>query len=354
MGQLWPVIVRHREWFQTLRWTPPGAAATAMTEGLSDGGNSIYAIAVLVLSGYALLLIWATYWIAKRAVLGKGERSRQKTVAEQVQTAAHTGWELPLISSDLAALIEKEARYAMRNAQLRMIALLPLILLAVRFMNTRRIGRTGGFSPDSVLRVNEFLYYGAGLMATGGVLYVFLVLAGITCNSFAFDGAGLRTLILSPVERHKVLAAKNLVIVFVCLIFSAALLMINQFIFHDLTFQSLLFVFLSFVIFAAIMSMAGNWFSIRFPKRMKFGKRLNVSGVAGLLLLPLIFLMALPPFGATLVGYLTHSLVLEYVTLASFAAFMLLIYFPVIRMQGRSLAKREREVLDSVSRELED
>ena len=352
MGQLWPVIMRHREWFTTLRWTPPGAIATAMSEGLAENGTGIYVLALLVLSAYAVLLICATYWIAKRAVLGQGERSRQKR-PEQTQIENHTGWELPIISPDLSALIEKEARYAMRNAQLRMIALMPLILLAVRFMNTRRFGRAGSFETDSAVHVHEFLYYGAGLMATGGILYVFLVLAGIACNSFAFDGGGLRTLILSPVDRHKVLMGKNLVIVLVCLVFSTALLVINELIFRDLTIDVLLFVFLSFLIFAAIMSMAGNWFSIRFPKRMKFGKRLNVSGLAGLLLLPLMFLMAIPSLAATLLGYLTHSLLLEYVTLASFAAFLLLLYFPVVKLQGRSLARREREVLDAVSRDLE-
>ncbi|PWT79974.1 MAG: hypothetical protein C5B44_06070 [Acidobacteria bacterium] len=353
MGQLWPVIVRHREWFQTLRWTPPGAVATAMSNGLVGDGNAIYVVSLFVLLLYAVLLIWGTYWIANRAALGKGEANRPKRTAEQTRNENYVGWELPIISADSSALIEKEARYAMRNAQLRMIALMPLILLAVRFMNTKRVARSGSFSPDSALRVHDFLYYGGGLMATGGILYVFLVLAGIACNAFAFDGGGLRTLILSPVARHKILMSKNAVIVFVCLLFSTALLIVNQLIFRDLTVQTLSFVFLSFLIFAAIMSIAGNWFSIFFPKRMKFGKRLNVSGVAGVLLLPLMLLMALPPVGATLLGYLTHSLLLEYVTLASFAAFLLLLYFPVVRLQGRWLARREREVLDAVSRDLE-
>jgi len=306
-----------------------------------------------VLTGYALFLIYATYWVAQRAVLGKGERQRRKPMKERPVSANYTAWKIPLASSDLSAVIEKEAHYALRNAQLRMIALMPLILLAVRFMNTRRMGRAGGLSPDTAVQVTDFLRYGEGLLATGGVLYVFLILAGIACNAFAFDGGGLRTLILSPVDRRKVLIGKNLVIVLVCLVFSTALLIINQLVFRDLKPETLLFVFLSFIIFAALMSMAGNWFSIRFPKRMKFGKRLNVSGVAGLLLLPMMFVMALPPLVATAVGYLSHSLLLEYVTLALFAAFSLLVYFPVVKMQGHSLERHEREVLEAVSKDLE-
>ena len=351
MGQLWPIIIRHSEWFQSLRWTPPGAAAVAMSEGLTETGAGSYAIALLVLLAYSLLLIYATYWVAQRAVLGKGERQGRRIARESVVNGNYAGWQLPLVSSDLSAVIEKEARYALRNAQLRMIALMPLILLAVRFMNTRRLGRTA-FSSDSV-HAADFLYYGRGLIASGGVLYVFLILAGIACNSFAFDGGGLRTLILSPLDRRKVLIGKNLVIVLVCLIFSSALLVINQLVFGDLEPTILLFVLLSFIIFAVTMSVVGNWFSVRFPKRMKFGKRLNVSGVAGLLLLPMMFLMAAPPLVATIIGYLSRSLLLEYVTLGLFALCALLVYFPVVRMQGRSLERHERDVLEAVSKELE-
>jgi hypothetical protein len=353
MGQLWPIVVRHAEWFRALRWTPPGAAAIAMSEGLAANGGSDYLIALLVLTGYGLVLIYATYWVAQRAVLGKGESKRRKTSPSPTVPENYAGWELPLVSHDLSAIIEKESHYAMRNAQLRMIALMPLILLAVRFMNTRRFGRSGGLSPDTSLRVNDFLHYGGALMATGGVLYVYLIMAGIACNAFAFDGGGMRTLILSPIERRKVLMGKNLVIVAVCFVFSTALLIINQLAFRDLTVTTVIFVVLSFIIFGAMMSIAGNWFSIRFPKRMKFGKRMNVSGMAGLLLLPMIILMALPPLAAVAAGYLSRSLFVEYVTLALLAALALLLYFPLVNFQGRSLERHEREILDAVSKDLE-
>jgi hypothetical protein len=110
---------------------------------------------------------------------------------------------------------------------------------------------------------------------------------------------------------------------------------------------------LSFIVFAVLISVTGNWFSIRFPKQMQFGKRMNVSGVAGLLLLPLLLLMALPPLAAIAIGYLTRSLLVEYVTLASFAAFALLVYFPIVRMQGDSLERHERTILETVSKDLE-
>ena len=128
-------------------------------------------------------------------------------------------------------------------------------------------------------------------MATGGVLYVFLILAGLSCNLFAFEEGGMRTLILSPVDRRKILLGKNIAVAVVALVFSISLLILNAIVFRDLTAGDLLFIVLSFVIFAAISSMIGNWLSIRFPKRMRFGKRMNVSGVAGLLLIPMIIVL---------------------------------------------------------------
>ena len=67
----------------------------------------------------------------------------------------------------------------------------------------------------------------------------------------------------------------------------------------------------------------------------------------------MILLMALPPLGAVAAGYLSRSLFVEYVTLALLAALALLLYFPLVNFQGRSLERHEREILDAVSKDLE-
>ena len=193
--------------------------------------------------------------------------------------------------------------------------------------------------------------FGQGLMVTAGVLYVFMILAGLACNQFAFEEGGMKTLILAPVERRKILIGKNIVVTVIALVFSAVLLIINEIAFRDLTPAALLFVTLSFFIFAVIQAVAGNWFSIQFPKRMKFGKRMNVSGVAGLLIIPIIIAMMLPPLGAVAVGYLTQSFPIEYATLALFAGFALALYFPIVASQGRLLERHEREILEVVGKE---
>ena len=74
------------------------------------------------------------------------------------------------------------------------------------------------------------------------MLYVFLILSGLFCNQFAFEHAGMRTFILSPLDRKNILIGKNMAISAVALIFSAGLLVINQLVFRDLTRGALLFV----------------------------------------------------------------------------------------------------------------
>ena len=158
----------------------------------------------------------------------------------------------------------------------------------------------------------------------------------------------MRTLILSPIDRRKILLGKNIAITLLALVFATILLTLNTIVFQDLDALKLLFIALSFVSFAALSSMMGNWLSIRFPKRMRFGKRLNVSGVAGLLLIPMVIVLGTPPVLATLIGLFTRSLLYEYAALFVFAVLAVGFYFLMLNFQGKSLAKREIGILETV------
>ena len=345
-GQIIPVLLRHAESISALRWTPPGAIAYALTHGLDPGNLLGYTAAVVGIGAYAALLIIITYWLSRRAVQGSGRRGRVRPVSTIRTDETYVGWQLPLTSPALSGVIEKELRYLLRNAQVRMMIVMPLILIVVRLMNRRwfdEVGATGGTLVTNSTR------YGEGLLATGGMLYVFLILAGLFCNQFAFEQGGMRAFILSPLERKTILMGKNIAVSTVALVFSIGLLAVNELMFRDLTLRALLFVALSFVIFTPLMSVMGNWLSVRFPKRMKFGKRLNVSGVAGLLLIPMILVLALPPLAATAAGYVAQSLLIQYVTLTVLAALAIGLYVVTIDSQGDLLQRRELEILEAIN-----
>ncbi len=346
-AQIAPMIFRHVAGNTVLRWTPPGAIAFALTEGLKPGQALWFILSITVLSAYTVVFIGLTYWLILRSLPGSGptkRRGRRKAVQETNE--GYKGLDLPLGPSELSAVVEKELRYASRNAQLRMMAVMPLILVALRLMNRRLFDPSA--SADSPFAA-ELFKYGEGLITSGGILYVFLILTGLSCNLFAFEHAGMRTLVLSPVDRRMILLGKNLAITFVSLILSAALLIINWLVFRDLTWGALLFGGLSFLIYAALISVIGNWLSIRFPKRMKIGTRMNVSGVVGLLLIPMIFLLGLPPLAAVAAGFVAQSLAAVYATLAILAVLSVGLYLLMIGAQGELLQQRELDLLSAVN-----
>ena len=341
-GQVAPMLFKYAESFRYFRWTPPGAATFLLTANAANDPFA-YALAFATLSTYSIGLIIATYWIARRAALGLERRQRQKLSATVSESdSGYAGWHLPIFSTDLSAIVEKEFRYVTRNAQVRMMALMPLLVIIIRLVNSQRFGDARPGVSDG------FLTYGSSLLLMGGMLYVFLILAGLSCNLFAFEEGGMRSFILAPVDRRKILLGKNLVLTFVAAVFAAALLILNAIIFRDITAGNLLFLVLTFFIFAAISSTIGNWLSIRFPKHMNYGKRLNVSGMAGLLLIPMVALLGMPPLVATLVGYLTESRFNEYLVLALFALSSVGLYALAINYHGKLLARREIEILEVV------
>jgi hypothetical protein len=344
-GQIAPVLFRHADSISALRWTPPGAIAYALTHGLRKGHLAGYTLALLTVSAYSLALIAITYWLSRREIVGGGRLRRSRVKLETPVTQTYTGWDIPLLPPALSAVVEKELRYLLRNAQVRMMTLMPLILIVVRMMNRRRFDRPGSGSVFP----SGFFRYGEGLMVTLGVLYVFLILAGLFCNEFAFEHAGMRTLVLSPVDRKTILLGKNIVVSTLAVIFSSVLLLTNELVFRDISVNAILFVALSFLIFAPLMSVMGNALSLRFPKRMKFGKRLHASGALGLLLIPMFLALALPPLAATAAGYIAQSLLVEYVTLAILAALAIGFYLVMINAQGGSLRQRELEILEAVN-----
>lgn len=341
VSQVAPILFKHAESFRSLRWTPPGAAAFLLMADVATDPFP-YAVAFVTLSAYAIALLIATFWVARRAALGLERRQKQKAVEQVTGNEGYSGWQIPFLPADLSAIVEKELRYALRNAQVRMMALMPLIVIVIRMVNRQRFGTVGrGLS-------NGFLTYGSSLLLIGGMVYVFLILAGMSSNLFAFEEGGMRTLILSPIDRRRILLGKNLVVTLIALIFSSALLILNFILFRDTTPENLLFLAMTFIIFATISSSIGNWLSIRFPKHMKYGKRLNVSGVAGLFLIPQVGLLMLAPVLATLIGYYTKSLWNEYSALAAFTLLAVGFYAMMINWQGKLLARREIEILDAV------
>jgi len=62
----------------------------------------------------------------------------------------------------------------------------------------------------------------------------------------------------------------------------------------------------------------------------------------------MVIVLATPPVTATLIGYFTHNFFYEYVALLGFALLSVGLYFLIINLHGRTLARREIDILDAV------
>ncbi|MDQ1591583.1 MAG: type transport system permease protein [Pyrinomonadaceae bacterium] len=345
-----------------LRLTPMGATAAALAGGAS-GVNSNYLLSLAVLLAYTLAATFATYKIAKRSLEGNGggggaRAARVEAGGDGNGAAAKAwGWRLPFGSEELSSVFEKELRYAARNAQLRTMAAMPIIMtLSFKLIGSRRGGgfpRGGGGHSGGAGAAASFFAavapYAEGTGAALSVLYVFLITSALSANLFGYEAGGMRAYVLAPVARRTILAGKNLAGFTVSLVFTVAVVAVNALLYRDLTPRALLFTSLCFVFFAAAAAVAGNWFSLRFPKRLQFGKRMNASGVAGLLLLPVFLLIAVAPAVAVLGGYAAQSLLVEYAILAAFAVAGVFVYLVSLRRQGQLLAERELDILEAVT-----
>jgi hypothetical protein len=332
-----------------LRWTPPGAMVLALTSGLRAGGTETYALALATLAAYACAATFLTYRVALRSLNSSGGANRSRAaLAARGRTPLKLGWQLPLVPVEVSTVFEKELRYAMRNAQLRTMMVMPVVMtVALRFAGSPRRTAFAGLPL-------AFAPYVEGARAALGVFYVFAITSAITTNCFGYDAAGMRALILAPVARRHILAGKNLAMLVAMSVAAALVTIANQLIYGDMSVRALCFAALGFLFYAGGFFAFGNFFSVRFPKRLQYGKRMKASGMAGLLLLPVFLCGVAVPALAVLCGWLTQSILVEYVILASFALVAVVAYFLLLGRQARALERRELDILEAVARRDED
>src|SRR5436305_7069188 len=109
------------------------------------------------------------------------------------------------------------------------------------------------------------------------------------------------------------LETKNASLTFFTLLIVTVGIFVVSLVFGDLTPPTLLFVALDFVTTAALYALYGNWLSMHFPARVRFGKRMNRSGVAGLLLFPFFLLLLVPPGVAIVAAHFAQTHAAQYV-----------------------------------------
>ncbi|HEV2378556.1 MAG TPA: hypothetical protein VG206_02025 [Terriglobia bacterium] len=248
---------------------PPGLAAYAV----QSGHNGAAAPALLGLGGllaFASGFGWLLGIRLRAQYRGENLSEAQREQAGRETTSVHRSWQLAGLSPVLAALVEKDLRYLLRNTAQYLNLAVPLILVFV-------FGLNGG------TRARRSILGGAAFFPIS-VGYCLLVLSNLVYNSLGYDGAGVAMLFAAPVRFRDVLLSKNLLH---GLLISIEILLVSILVSVltgppppltvVLTLAGALFVIL-------LNFAAGNLLSLYFPRRLQFGtmRRQNQSGVAAL------------------------------------------------------------------------
>ncbi|HVM48155.1 MAG TPA: hypothetical protein VMU04_09010 [Candidatus Acidoferrum sp.] len=261
---------------------------------------------------------------------------------------------LPWLPDDASALTLATFRSLTRTPELKMAFVMPVVLGGLMvFARTKHFQQPPAWLPQAW----------KGFMASGAAMLAALSIGPMMSNVFGLDRNGFRALVLLPVQRRYVLLAKNLAFAPFAALAAAVLLTAVKFMFGlpwDIFLAALFKAGGAFLIFGLL----GNLASILTPYRLATGTLqarkpkaiVFLSLFAGMLCLPFIALpMILPAIlqlvcsTFDLVPWLPVDLAATLVLAAAAAG----IYWLVLPLQGRLLARREQKILQEVTEETE-
>ncbi len=264
-----------------------------MIAGAAAGDFATVGIGAAGLAGYALLLGGLLFFRYRDQFRGEElsetvapRRAAVKSVVSVREAAAP---ELRLLPATVAAVLGKEFRYLFRNGFVAMALLSPPLLALLFSM------QFGGAHPTATRAISPDLFF-PGMMA-----YLTLILMAPSFNSFAYEGRGMQTYFMLPMRFRDILMAKNLVTLTILtgeIAFCVALLKWRV----GLPPYPVFLATICALIFAVTGQLTiANWSSLKFPKKMEFGKMQGnrQSGMA-----------VLTAFGSQLVFATTCGLVL--------------------------------------------
>lgn len=335
-------------------WLPGGAAALAR-------GNvwpaALGAAGSLALGAWALRRAHRSALRAYLGVESAPARTRGTRDAIAGPTARRTGRarrplverSLPFVSGQTSAIAMATLRSYLRAPESRMGLAMPFVMLVCFTAMVFRPGVLGkGFEPLL-----------PGSLATC-LLFGWLQ---FSVNSFGFDRGGFRALLLSPVPRRRILLGKNLALLvpsaIVQGIVTVVLLLLGRY-GADLVAAGLLQFLTGFL----VMSTIGNWASVAAPyrisqgtmRRPKLSRKAVVTGLAIAVTFPIAQLPALAPSlieAACRALAILPGVPIALLTAPLFLALAIALHSLLLGEQGRHLARREQEVLEIVTHEIE-
>ncbi len=336
-----------------LQWFPTGAAAQAIVQA-TDGQWLASMGWLLYSSAWLIVIVWAWWKLVMRLTTGEGflfARTPRPQTKSQVSKPRATNlpvW-LAWLPADLATIINKELKSVWRTPQ-RRVGLIQGLLAPVFMSGFILFRNDASFSnvPASVSSITSFNFIGLGLP-----LYALFIYWITAFNMLGWEGKGLPTLFLTPIPRQRIFLGKSMALYFVASLPFLLVGLVFAFVFSDwVSIGGLLTGLITGFTTIGVVAV----FAARFPSPVDQKSRRRRSSLSTrggclpalanlVLLLPLIFLLAVPVALPLLLAYFFELPWIVFVALPLTIAYALFIFWLGCRLAGNLLATREPEVL---------
>jgi ABC-2 type transport system permease protein len=313
---------------------PPGIATGALaSKASSRTGEAVMFLGALAL--YAIVIL--CFLSVRLRAQFRGENLSEvigRDADRDTRPAVRLAWNIPGLSRESSAVVEKEFRYLSRSGPVLLTFVTPIVMLFVFGLGSRS-GSGAGFLqnwPELALPV--------------GAAYALLLLTNLIYNNFGPDAGGIQFFLVSPASFRSVMVGKNIAHMGVLTLELAALSIGVSLLSHPPSLAAVLLT-LSGLLFAAPINLAaGNLLSLYSPKRTEFGtfgrqRASQTTVLASFAIQGLVF------GGAALVLVTARHYRHQWMAVVAFLALAVLacgIYLFVLARVDR-MAARRREVL---------
>jgi len=326
-------------------WLPFGAVS------LSEGRFLPPVLCTLGMSAMGGASLWRAYRATMRMQTrdsSAAPRPSPRSATDAAPKPLFVARAIPGLSDQVAAVALTSFCNILRSSEAKMMLLAPLMFLCM-FASMMILGPKEGFPREAVP-----LALFAGIGVTSFSVSQFL------SNSFGLDRSGFRSYILMPVARRDILLGKNVSLL--PLVFGLSGLAFGLIaIIFPVRISHVLAAFVQTLNAYLLISLAGNFLSIRFPFAMPVTGSLrphNVQWVPFLMQMLLFFAISIALLPAMVAGGFEFLLemVLEHrwipwcllISLVE-AVLIGLVYFQSLEELGKLLQSRETRILETVA-----
>ena len=253
--------------------------------------------------------------------------------------------DLPLLTTQQSVVALATLRSTLRAPEAKMALLTPLIMVFV-FGSLMWTGKMGSI-PAAVRPLTGIGAIGMSMMGTVQMML----------NMFGLDRQGFRSYVLMPAERRDILIGKNVGMLPISCLLTAALVLFAAFV-SKMQLQHALATLLQVPLAYLIYSIISNYISTVAPIGMAVGTLKPVSMNFSVILMQFVALLMLPLATApAFVALGAELLALNFIGKAPWYLLVTLVQIPLviffyrymITLQGRHLQEREQAILDVIS-----